>query len=155
MKPTMRRSPRGTVLICVLACLIVVTALIGSTTQAALRARNAARIEKQVRQGELLLEAGVLRAAQQLKKSADYEGEQWRPRLLAARQDSTETGAHDDESSSPEAAVDIRVTPSDDPSTRKVEVIARLQSPAAGPSAIQRSHRFTFKSSPTSSSEKQ
>lgn len=155
MKRTMHQPHRGTVLICVLACLIAVTALIGSTTQAALRARHAARLQKQVRQAELLLEAGVLRAAQQLKKSASYEGEQWRPRLLSAPQDSTETEARGDEPTRAEAVVDIRIAQSDDASTRKVEVVTRLKSPTAGASAIQRSHQFTFHLSPASSSEKQ
>lgn len=150
-----RRSRSGTVLILVLACLVVVTALIGSATQAALRGRQAARIQKQLRQTELLCEAGVLRAAQQLRKSTRYEGEQWTPRLTTAAQDASRSNSTSDVRADSEATVEIRVTRSDDSDSSSVEVIARLDSHLRNSGPIQRSHRFTFQSSPTPSSENQ
>lgn len=155
MKHSLRRSRSGTVLICVLACLIVVTALIGSTTQAALRARNAARVQKQLRQTELLLEAGVLRAAQQLKRSADYDGEEWHPQLFPASQAKSKAESDGEVHSGGQATVDIRVTEADDSSKRHIEVVARFDSHIAATGPLQRSHQFTISISPASSSEKQ
>ena len=73
---TTRRRP-ATVLLCVLACLAIVTALVTSTTQMALQVRRSMRSQHQLRQVELLLEAGVDRAAQRLAIDPEYTGETW------------------------------------------------------------------------------
>ena len=73
------RTPHrsATVLICVLACMAVVTAIVANTTRMALVTRKALRPQVQLRQVELLLEAGVARAAKRLAIDPDYTGESW------------------------------------------------------------------------------
>lgn len=68
-------------LLCVLACLLVVIGLVLSLTQSALQARRETRLRIQMRQTDYLLDAGVMRAANRLRESTDYAGEQWRPKL--------------------------------------------------------------------------
>ena len=151
MKSNTPRARGGTILICVLACLVAITAMLGSTVQTALRCRHAVRTQKQLRQTDLLLEAGVLRAAQQLKSSPLYEGEQWRPRLFSQ---ADRVGEHDrDEDANDEAIVEIRVSETDDASVRSVNVIARLDSQLTSTGPLQRSHQFNFHIAATSSSE--
>lgn len=75
-----RRKPkrRGVILVCVLACLVVVSGLTLAMTQTALAARREARYRMQVCQTEWLLQAGVQRASMRIADSADYRGEVWR-----------------------------------------------------------------------------
>ena len=143
LKLARRRSRCATVIVCVLACLVITSALIAATVQIVLRARRTVRLEHQLLQTELLCEAGVLRAAGQLKQSSAYAGETWTPALGQLPWD--------------EASVDIRVKAEDDDPVQRVEVIARLGSEALGIAAMQRSHTFTVtkrKISAPSSSEK-
>ena len=132
--PSEAPSRRGTLVVCVLVCLLVVGSLAGATTHAALRFRRSLRLERQLHQTELLLDAGILRAAKQLRRSSDYRGETWRP--------SRETVGFD----SP--LVEIQVSEGDDPSTRQVKVIAELGAPLSdlqrtNASHTRRSHLFT------------
>ncbi len=77
---SIRRQRRsGALIICVLVCMLVAVTLVGTAAQLALRSRREVRTQQQMLQTELLLDAGVLRAAQQLELSADYQGESWRP----------------------------------------------------------------------------
>jgi hypothetical protein len=153
MKTTKGASRRrGTIVICVLACLIVATALVASSTQAALRSRKSVRLQQQLRQTELLCQAGVLRAAQQLKKSDSYTGEQWRPRL-GLEPPSHAVGSAPRGGEAVEAVVDIRVTAADDPQRRDVEVVATCDPHVMSAGPMQRSHHFTFQISATSASE--
>jgi hypothetical protein len=126
-KTPRRSGRRASILICVLVCLAVATALVVQTTLSALRARRDVRTQSQLRQTELLLEAGVERAAQQLGANADYTGEIW--------------------SLSPQSIpgcnlvqIEIKVTPLDGDWPRRVEVVA--QTSAGGPNVIQRSYTF-------------
>jgi hypothetical protein len=64
-------------LIVALVCLLVVMALIGSLLQGTLRARRQLHAERDRRQAELLLQAGIDRAALRLAGEADYRGETW------------------------------------------------------------------------------
>ena len=76
-----RRQPprrRGAMLVVALACLAIVMAIIGVMLQGALRARRQLHVERDLRQVELLLEAGLDRAAFQLASDDAYAGETWR-----------------------------------------------------------------------------
>jgi type II secretory pathway component PulK len=70
-------SRRGLALVAALVCLLVVMSLIGSMLQSALRSRRQLHAERDLRQTELLLEAGADRAAFRLRSDADYAGETW------------------------------------------------------------------------------
>lgn len=134
LKP--RLNPRrGTVLICVLACLGIVVALVLSTTQSSLRGRREVRMQRQLLQTELLCEAGVLRAKQQFNQSPDYVGEHWTPKLGV--------------SGFQYAAIEIRIKPVPDATTGETnqvqaEVIASLASSEDSSDRMQRSHTFTI-----------
>jgi type II secretory pathway pseudopilin PulG len=137
----MKRHPReareGVVLVCVIACLVVAAALVALAVQSSLRGRREARLQLQLRQTELLCEAGVLRAAKQLETSDHYSGEQWLPELDLENY-------HD-------AAVAIEVTDGDQgtspsqASTKNVVVIAKLDSYLDQDGPMQRTHKFIFK----------
>ena len=76
-----RRQPprrRGAMLVVALACLAIVMAIVGVMLQGALRARRQLHVERDLRQVELLLEAGLDRAASQLAGDDDYAGETWK-----------------------------------------------------------------------------
>lgn len=132
-----RRSRDGTLVVCVMVCLLVASTIVTATTQMALRSRREVRREQQMRQTELLLDAGILRASNKLRASADYQGEVWRPTGAITRF----VGAN----------VDIRV--SLDPQqndSRQIEVIASLGTAVADAqqntaSLTRRSHRFELK----------
>lgn len=68
---------QGIVLIVSLVCLVIVMALIGGLLQGTLRARRQLHVERDRRQTELLLHAGIDRAALRLATEADYRGETW------------------------------------------------------------------------------
>jgi hypothetical protein len=67
----------GTVLVATLACMAIVMAIVGGMLQGALRARRQLHTERNFRQVELLLEAGVDRAASRLFEDDAYSGETW------------------------------------------------------------------------------
>lgn len=128
------RDDRGTLVVCVLVCLLVVASLAGATTHAALRWRRSIRLDRQLQQTELLLDAGILRAVKQLRRSEDYRGETWRPRRESVGFDSP--------------MVEIQVTSGDDPVNRQVEVVAQLGAPLSDlprtiASPTRRSHTFS------------
>ena len=72
----MMSSRSGTVLICVLACMLVAISLCVASLQASLRMRKEARTYRQIVQAEWLLDAGVRLAQQKLMSVRDYSGEQ-------------------------------------------------------------------------------
>ena len=125
------KSRSGTILICVLACLGVVTVLVMSMLQSSLRARREVRMQLQLNQTEFLCEAGVQRAVKRLNESPNYQGEKWLPKLGPA--------------SFENAAIEIRIEPVRDAANRiRVEVIATLASTAQSNDRMQRSHTFTI-----------
>ena len=141
-----RKHRRGAAMIVlVLTCLLVVSALVGSMTHATLGARRVVRMEHQMRQTELLLDAGVLRATGQLKVDSEYSGESWQPATSLERFQ----GPH----------VAIRVTTAaDEPRARLIEVTASLGAGADpnDPSDVavtRRSHTFRIQFSNSSSAE--
>lgn len=75
VRPDQGRS--GTILICVLACLMIAISMAGTCIQMTLRSRREARRELQQRQAEWILNAGIQRAVRQLNASAGYKGETW------------------------------------------------------------------------------
>ncbi len=111
----LRRKPHsGALLICVLVCLLVASAMVTATTRSALQSRRDVRLQHQMRQTELLLDAGVLRAASQLQRSNDYEGETWRPKNALARFDN------------PSVEIRISAGKQNKKDSRRIEVIASL-----------------------------
>lgn len=136
----LRSSSRsGTVLICVLACLGIVIVLVMATIQSSLRGRREVRMQRQLIQTEFLCEAGVQRAIQQTKKSAEYKGEKWLPKLGST--------------SFEYAAIEIRIeSVKDDAKSIRAEVIASLADSANSNDRMQRSHSF-FIGQPTSTTE--
>lgn len=73
-KPPRRK---GIVLFVVLVCLLVITIMVGTMLKGAIRARRQLRAERDLRQTELLLQAGIDRAFVQLNQETDYQGETW------------------------------------------------------------------------------
>lgn len=69
---------RGAVLVVALVGLLIVTALLGTMLLSALQARRQMRKERDHLQCELLLQAGLDRAAFRLAEDADYAGETWK-----------------------------------------------------------------------------
>jgi Na+-transporting NADH:ubiquinone oxidoreductase subunit NqrC len=128
------KARNGLVLVCVIACLVVSAALVALAVQSSLRGRNEARLQLQLRQTELLCEAGVLRATKQFAKSENYAGEQWRPEL--------------DVENFYDAIVEIAVTdveqgPSlSNSSAKNVTVVAKLDSYLDQDGPMQRTHNF-------------
>ena len=74
---TRKQLRRGAVLVCVLVCLTITTLLLIALLKQTLHARRQLRIERNARQTEWLVQAGVERAAFRLAESAEYNGEQW------------------------------------------------------------------------------
>ena len=75
----LRRSHRrsGMVLIVALVCLLILTSIIGTMLQTSLRSRRQLHSQRDLVQCELLLQAGLNRAAFRLSGESDYEGETW------------------------------------------------------------------------------
>lgn len=82
-----RKDRAGAVMIVVLACLTIVSALLMLVCRNALTARRETRLRYQMQQTELLLDAGILRARKQIQNSPDYSGETWRPKNAFERFD--------------------------------------------------------------------
>jgi len=72
-----RRRKRGTVIVVTLVCLVIVMGMIASMLSGSLRARRQLHAERDRRQAELLLQAGVDRAIFKIAKDAEYRGESW------------------------------------------------------------------------------
>lgn len=78
MKHRLERKRRGAALVVALVCLVIVTALIGTMLVGAMRSGRQLRVERNLRQCELLLQAGLDRAAEQFATTpATYAGETW------------------------------------------------------------------------------
>jgi hypothetical protein len=135
MNKTHPKPRDGALLICVLVCLLVASAMVTATTRSALQSRRNVRLQHQMRQTELLLDAGVLRAASQLQLSDDYEGETWRPNGAIGRFGNP--------------LVEIRISAGEKKGdSRHVEVIASLGIPddpqQINASLTRRTHTFSI-----------
>ena len=72
-----RSTRSGAILLCVLACLGVATAIVMVSIQSSLRTRRQIRQELQLEQTRSLLDAGVAYAKSRLSADPEYEGESW------------------------------------------------------------------------------
>ena len=72
-----RRPRRGSVLVAALVCMLVVMMILGIMFQGVVRAHRQLHRERDLRQTELLLQAGCDRAAVQLSNAEEYHGETW------------------------------------------------------------------------------
>lgn len=71
------RDRNGLVLIAALVCLVVSMAIVGTMLKAAIAARRQLHTERDLRQTELLLQAGFERAAFQLASNTAFSGDTW------------------------------------------------------------------------------
>lgn len=127
------KSRRGAVLIVAIVCLSIATAIAIAGVRHALMARRQARLDHQLRQTELLLDAGLRRAIKALSVDPEYQGERWAldPALTGF------AGTFE------AATVEIKAAAQDD-GQRVFEVIAAI-GPASNPAyQTKRSHRFPF-----------
>ena len=141
-----RRHRRGAaLLVVVLTCLLVVSGIARAMTHNTIRCRRAARTELQMRQTELLLDAGILRAARQLNVDPEYHGESWQP------------GSAFDQFGQPRVEIRVSANPSDAP-MRMIVVVASFSKTGADEvgsdaSLTRRSHTFSVKPSTSSDAE--
>jgi hypothetical protein len=68
---------KGAVLVAAMVCLFVIMAIIGTMIHGTLRDRRRLRSERDLRQAELLLDAGVARASTRLAADPNYRNETW------------------------------------------------------------------------------
>lgn len=144
MKRSNSRSRQGAVLVCIIACLAVSTVLIALSIQSALRSRREVRLQLQLRQTELLCEAGVMRAAQKLGSDATYPGEQWVPPLTSETFHTPEVRIEVNSNQSPGQPEDNRDNKDEEAksSTAIVTVTAKLDSHLDLDGPMQRTHQF-------------
>jgi hypothetical protein len=72
-----RQRRRGAVLVMALVCLLIVMAMLGSLLLAVVHSGRQLHVERDRRQCELLLQAGLDRAAVRLARDREYSGETW------------------------------------------------------------------------------
>lgn len=111
-----RRS--GAILVCVLACIVIVTGVLVSMVRISLTSRRELRHQEQLYQTQLLLDAGINRCRMQVSAQPDYQGETWDTSGAIAR--------------FPSSKVQIMVSPSSENSYLKIEIVATLGSGASG-----------------------
>lgn len=138
-----RKRSRGAVLFCVLACMAVVSGLLISMTKSSVEARREVRIRAQMRQTELLLDAGINRAATKLDQSPDYKGETWTPTDAIEKYEN--------------ATVQITVSSDETKGVHRIKVIASLgadkESETSNFGRTQRQHTFNISINPSSTEE--
>ncbi|TWU28053.1 hypothetical protein [Bythopirellula polymerisocia] len=132
----LRSGCQGAILICVLACLVIITSMVTATIRSALRSHLEVRQQRNLRQAELILEAGILRARQQVLADPDYKGEVWQ--LAVDTIPGTDS-----------ATIEIATQPAVE--ARQINVTARLGEDSHR--RIQRTYTFTF--DPTYASNKE
>ena len=121
---------RAVVLMSVLVCMAVAMVLFLAWLKTAAMERSQLRAQQDRLQAEILADAGLERAAAQLKSTPDYSGETWQigADAFAGR------GA---------AAVEIRIEPAEEAATsRKVHAIAEF--PAGSDARVRRSKQITI-----------
>ena len=127
--------PNGSVLVCVLVCVSVASALVVAMTKTALQAHRQLRHQRQLRQTELLVEASIERAVVRLSEDSAYRGETWElaskilPGYGAGR-----------------VRIVVAAEAESSPRSYRIEVVARL--PADTPDGIQRSHEILVATDP-------
>jgi type II secretory pathway pseudopilin PulG len=76
-QPHQPNPRRGSILVAALVCLAIIMAMLGGMLVAAMSANRQLRTERDLRQCELLLQAGADRAAYRLATERTYRGEKW------------------------------------------------------------------------------
>ncbi len=137
---TQSRSRRGAVLVCVVACLAVVTTIVATSIQFTLRMRSEARLQRQRLQAEYLCEAGVMRAVKRLKDDSSYQGETWSPNIEPSRYH--------------RGTIVIGRETAPEGREYRVTVVASVFATPDDAQAVQRTHQLTFTPLATSSEEK-
>ncbi|WP_428306271.1 hypothetical protein [Lacipirellula sp.] len=137
-RSTSNQSRQGALLIAALACMAVVLAIIGVLFSSSLRTRRQLHAERDLRQVELLVDAGLRRAAAKLSADESYDGETWRipaDQLLqnGAAEVTIAVASPDDAEDSSENGEAVAVT-----------IAARY--PLNVPRTVQRTHTFTIQS---------
>lgn len=119
----------GVLTVCVLVCLTISATIMIVIAGSALRARRNVQFEHQMAQTGWLLDAGIIRARNQLKGQLNYSGETWKP-----------TGAIEDFGT---AEVEITVT-ADTNEGRTINVTATIVESAARARTTRRSQRVDY-----------
>lgn len=123
-----RHARRGTITVVMLICMLIATALAASTLHNALLGRRETQQLRQMRQTELLLDAGVLRAVAQRDRDPKYQGETWQlPDSFGLEGDAI-----------------VKIDISEDDSPAEVHVQASIQPRQDLAGRTQRSLRFQF-----------
>jgi len=122
------RRSHGAVLVAALVAMLVAMSLLAAMLQGTLRAKRQLRAERDLRQTELLVEAGLGRAAWRLSHDGEYRGETWNV-------PAGEFASRDD------AQIIITVKPAAAGQSKQVDIVARY--PADGPLSIQRTRTFS------------
>ncbi|MCM2371537.1 hypothetical protein [Aporhodopirellula aestuarii] len=124
-----RRQPhRGAILLAVLVCLVVASAITGLAMQTSLRARHQMKVHWQLEQTRMLLDVGIRRTLKLAAEDVDYEGESW------VLDDAFETFS--------QARVEIKSLPPDESNeqaSRRFEIIATIHNLDSVPVQTKRS----------------
>ncbi|WP_417747578.1 hypothetical protein [Rosistilla oblonga] len=119
---------RGAIAVAVLVCMMIATALAASTLHSALLGRRETHRLRQLRQTDLLLDAGALRAAERLQRDDAYRGETWRPRDLMPG----------------EGTAIVKIDVSGDATPRQIDVVASIEPHDDAAARTQRSMQFEY-----------
>lgn len=116
---------RGVMVVLVLSCLLLVMALLATMVKSTLMHRSQLRTEKHARQAQLMVEAGLVRAIQELQSNPDYQGETWSLGSLAGK----------------EARVSIAIRQSED---TVPTILVTAQFPGDGTHSVRRSTEIPY-----------
>lgn len=149
-RTTLAYRRTGAVLVGVLVCLSIATAIAALTVRQSLDARRQGRVERQLRQTQYLLDAGIRRATERLRADASYVGETWEPtaalpRFGTARVEIRVAAGDADDAAGSDATNDDE--PGDGTvaaAARQVEIVARLGPGESAAYPTQLSYRFPF-----------
>lgn len=130
---SMRRSDandrHGAVLVVVLVCLLVIMAILASMLKGTLLAHRQLHKERNLRQTELLLQAGSDRARYRVANDTNYRGETWNLPADAI----ADKGP---------GRVTIEVSPADGQAAQTAKIVAEY--PLGDETSIRRSRTFQF-----------
>lgn len=123
-----QKDRRAAILIAVLVCALVALSMLATSIHVAMRYRREGRIQQQLQQANLLLDAGCLRAVEQLRASGEYSSEKWQVGEAL-----------------PEfASSQVEILVATEATAKQVTVVARLSRAADDPHSIQLSRDFTW-----------
>jgi hypothetical protein len=118
---------QGTVLVTALVCLLIVMTMLGAMLKGTLLAQRLLHRERDLRQTELLLQAGIDRTVYHLAIDANYRGETWNLPANALADNG-------------QGRVTIEVSPTEGAPVSNVKVVAEY--PLRGETSIRRSRTF-------------